>query len=202
MAGSVNSMFLGRENTNLIEFQLELDNLLERIDHLLRGHILQFDKDGNILWKEPENESYKIFNEYGVQEILRVLSMYLNRNTILSNFDEETINFKVYDFSIELTDLIFSKYEEMFYTPEGLTQDEIDESRKSKIKLYMMIVRELVDAVHSAFNRALRGGERESLRSARMVTQNEAGQMMPMVSPMQQQQQKFSVIRPSTWFKK
>ena len=36
-----------------------------------------------------------------------------------------------------------------------------------------MIIRELVDAVHSSFLRALNGGERDSLRQARQITQSE-----------------------------
>ena len=107
------SMFQGDDNSNLIEWQLEMDNILERIDHLLRGHTLEFDKEGNLTWQEPKDKSMCVFNEYGVQEILRVLSMYLNRNTILSNYDETTINWKVYDLGMEISDLIFTKYNEI-----------------------------------------------------------------------------------------
>jgi hypothetical protein len=87
--------------------------------------------------------------------------MYLNRNTILSNYDEPTINWKVFDFGNEMADLFYLKYEAM-----GLKDLE-------KRKLYPIIVRELVDIVHSAYLRALNGGERESLHEQRTVSQQE-----------------------------
>lgn len=158
---SSNTLVAGQQNQdNLIKWQLELDSILERIEHILRG-----DKpkmiNGNMIFIPPSKDEEKIFNDYGVAEIMRILSMYLNRNTILSNYDEETINWKVLDFGYEISDLIFLKYEDM-----GLNTLE-------KRKRYPMIVRELVDSVHSSFLRALNGGERDSLRQARQIHQSE-----------------------------
>lgn len=181
------SILQGQDNSNLIEFQLEMDTLLEKIEHMLRGHILRFDSKGS-RWEVPKNSDYEIFNEFGVQEILRTLSMYLNKNTLLSNYDEETINWKVYDLGIELGDLIFMKYEEM-----GLDTDE-------KRKLYLMVVRQIVDSVHSAYLRALNGGERESLRTARTVTQNEPlGRMNNYQNIMPSRSSGISKILPWNW---
>jgi hypothetical protein len=97
---------------NLIKWQLELDSILERVEHILRGDKPQM-KNGNMLWIMPTKDQEMIFNDYGVSEIMRILTMYLNRNTILSNYDEDTINWKVFDFGNEISDLIFLKYEEM-----------------------------------------------------------------------------------------
>lgn len=163
------SAFASQGNEDLVKWQLELDNILERIDHLLRGHKLQF-KDGNLVWSETDKDDEKIFNDYGVNEVLRILSMYLNRNTILSNYDEEMIELKIFDIGNEIADLILNKYEAM-----GLDS-------KTKMVIYPMIIRELIDIIHSAYLRALKGGERESLREARSVTQS----IMPMNQPFNQ----------------
>lgn len=152
------------DDENLVKWQLELDNILERIDHLLRGHKLTF-RQGNMMWEVPTDKSEVMFNDYGVNEILRILSMYLNRNTILSNYTEDQVELKAYDFGSEVNDLIMFKYESM-----GLNTVE-------KMMRYPMTVRELIDVVHSAYLRALKGGERESLREARSVTQT-----MPLAS--------------------
>ena len=194
LSSQTNSVFMATQDKNLIEWQLELDNILERIDHLLRGHVVTFDADGGLKYSEPKDKRFKIFNEYGVQEILRVLSMYLNRNTILSNYEEEVINMKMLDLSKDLIDLIYLKYEEMFYyksfddwmEEEGYKKYEdmpkelifkinkkVERDLASKEKLYHIIIRFLVDTVHSAYLRALGGGERESLRTARTVSQSE-----------------------------
>ena len=161
MPQTANTIIAGQMNQeNLIKWQLELDSILERIEHILRG-----DKptmiNGNMVFIPATDDKNKIFNDYGVSEIMRILSIYLNRNTILSNYDEDTINWKILDFGKEVSDLIFLKYEEM-----GLDTLE-------KRKRYPMIVREIVDAVHSSFLRALNGGERDSLRQARNIVQNE-----------------------------
>lgn len=177
------------QDKDLIRWQLELDNILERVEHLLRGDELRFDKGGNLIWKVPENPDHILFNEYGVQEILRILSLYLNRNTILSNYDEDTINYKVYDFGMELIDLIFMKYEQM-----GL--DDVQ-----KIKIYPMICREIIDVVHSAYLRALNGGERQSLREARHVSQTLLPPTTTLPGLSGGTHKPFSVFKPSTWGK-
>lgn len=154
------STFTAQLNDNLIQWQLELDSILERVEHMLRGDRVTF-KDGSLIWEPTKENSQKILNAFGVAEIMRVLSLYLNRNTILSNYREEVINAKMFDLGNELADLFFLKYEAM-----GLNSLE-------KRKLYPILVRELVDVVHSAYLRALHGGERESLRESRQVTQSE-----------------------------
>ena len=103
-------------NQNLIQWQLELDSILERVEHMLRGDKPKF-VNGSLIFVSPENDEDRIFTDFGVSEIMRVLSMYLNRNTILSNYDEETINWKILDFGNEIADLIYLKYEMMFSIP-------------------------------------------------------------------------------------
>lgn len=182
-----NTMVSGNQNQdNLIKWQLELDSILERIEHMLRGDKPQF-INGSLIYIPPNDNAERVFNDFGVQEIMRVLSMYLNRNTILSNYDDETINWKVLDFGKEVSDLIFLKYEAF-----GLDTLE-------KRKLYPMIVRQLVDAVHSGYLRALNGGERESLRTARSVAQTEPiGQGgMPMAYPVKER----GMLNPMRWLK-
>lgn len=150
----------GNPQDNLIKWQLELDSILERVEHMLRGDKPKF-INGNLIFIPATDDKEKILNDFGVAEIMRVLSMYLNRNTILSNYDEETINFKVFDFGNEVADLFYLKYEDM-----GLNTLE-------KRKLYPIIIRELVDTIHSSYLRALHGGERQSLHESRQVSQSE-----------------------------
>lgn len=182
-------------NQNLVQWQLELDSILERVEHMLRGDMPKF-VNGSMIFVSPDTSEQKIFTNFGVAEVMRILSMYLNRNTILSNYDEPTINWKVYDFGNEVADLIFLKYEVMFATMtyeeckeklgwgnipwNQLSQEQLlfleKEKRTQaleKRKLYPMIVRELVDVVHSSYLRALNGEERRSLHEARQVSQSE-----------------------------
>lgn len=178
------SMFGMPNDENLIRWQLDLKEDLDRLYHLLKGHQIKEDENGNIIYIEPQSDDLKPFNEFGVQMIMNIMSFYLNRNTLLSNYDEDTINWKVLDFGNEISDLILVRYEEM-----GMNTFD-------KMKMYPMIIRELVDTVHSALLRALNGGERESLRTARTVTQTDR----PLASQLENlQPKKFSIIKPSTW---
>ena len=97
-----NSMFGSVTEDNLIRWQLDLKEDLDKIYHLLKGHIIKEDDDGNVKYVEPEDDNLKPFNEHGVQMIMNILSFYLNRNTLLSNYNEEIINLRVRDFGRKL----------------------------------------------------------------------------------------------------
>ncbi len=183
-ARNSSSSFTRENDENLVKWQLELDNILERIDHIIRGHKLEW-INGNFIWTETKDEKDMIFNKYGASEIMRILSMYLNRNTILSNYDVDQVELKVYDFGIEVSDLIMNKYEDM-----GLDTEE-------KMVRYPMIIRELIDIIHSAYLRALNGEERESLREARTVLQTIPMQNTGM--PMAGQGQARSIFNPARY---
>lgn len=246
-ASASNSFVASSYNNNLIQWQLELDSILERIEHMLRGDKPTWTQ-GNVIWKPPE-ENYllkdnhipdnlppeentiinllntksglpfreisnrteietvrlkkllirleqqriievddgTILNDFGISEIMRILSNYINRNTILSNYDEDTIKEKLYDLGNDLADLIYLKYEKM-----GLRCLE-------KRKLYAIIVREMVDIVHSAYLRALNGGERESLREARQVSQTDTVMPNGVNVYANTQQKERGLLNPMRW---
>lgn len=149
-----------QQDSNLIMWQLELDNILERIEHLLRGDIVKVDKDENVTYDVPKDKSLIILNNYGVQLIMNVTSFYLNRNTILSTYDDGRIKDILYDLGNELADVVYINYEKM-----GM--DTIE--KKSR---YEILILNILHTIESSYNRALSGGERDSLRSARVVTES------------------------------
>lgn len=155
------SIYNQAQDNNLIVFQLELDNILERIEHLLRGDVVEADAEGNIKYVKATDKDLVVLNEYGVQLIMNTISFYLNRNTILSNYSEDRIFEILFDLGNELADLIYQSYEKM-----GL----ITPYKRAR---YIMIVMNILHTVESSYNRALSGMERESLRSARIVTQTQ-----------------------------
>ena len=189
LSSYVHSGMQGQDN-NLIVYQLELDNILERIEHLLKGDIINEDGQGNVTYKKPKNNDLIILNDYGVQLIMNIISFYLNRNTILSNYQPERINEILYDLGNELADLVYINYEKM-----GLNNVE----KKSRSPVLIMNILHIIE---SSYNRALGGNELESLRSARIVTQNQPlgsnqGQMMG-IRP-QQKKHVGGFINPMNW---
>lgn len=162
LGGYAASTIMGQagQNENLIVWQLELDNILERIEHLLKGDVIKTDLDGNLTYEKPEDESLIILNDYGVQLIMNVISFYLNRNTILSTYIDARINNILYDLGNELADVIYINYEKM-----GMDCIE----KKSR---YEILILNILNTIESSYNRAIGGEERESLRTARIVTQS------------------------------
>jgi hypothetical protein len=152
------SSFSTKANEDIIKWQLELNDILERAEHILRGDIPKF-RDGHIVWEENPTPANNPLNAVGVQEIMKILSMYINRNTILSDYSNEEINFKVFDFGRATNNLIFMRDYEF-----GMDTEE-------KRKNYEMLVTELKDIVHSAYKRALDGAEKRSLREMINVSQ-------------------------------
>lgn len=154
------AMMEEQERSMVLE-QLDLSEELERIEHLLRGHIIKRDDNGNTYWDDTITaDCPPSLNEYGVRVIMKYISFYLTKNKLLSFYEAEVIDRKMEDFSIELADLIFMKYREM-----GLDTPE-------KRKMYSVIVREIQDSVHDTYLRAMKGKERESLRKHWNITEN------------------------------
>jgi len=187
------TFFKNEEQDNLIRWQLDIHEELERIEHLLRKHIPKTDKKGKVYFVAPPEEM-QIFNETGINEVLNLLAWYLNKNILLSNFKEDEIKIRCLQFHNYLTDFIFNNYQRF-----GL-------DTKEKIKHFPMIVMNLTNTVEASYNRALNGGERSSLRTARSVIQNEplgmyGGMGGGYGSGMMQQQKRFSLFKPTTWVK-
>lgn len=179
------TIFNDTDSKNLIEFQLDIKEELERIERLLRKHIPKFDAKGRMYYDKPHKED-ELFNERGVNEILNLLAWYLNKNIILSNFSEPDIQIRMEQFGNELIDLIFNNYEAF-----GL-------DNKEKIKYYPIVVMNIINTIEASYYRALNGGERESLRTARSVTQSVDGTGSQMV--LSSMKSKKSIFNPTTWF--
>ncbi len=218
---AASSIFQSNQDGNLIEFQLELDDILKDIYIGLRGLVLtkQIDDDGNetISWIEPRDTRNIIYSDLGANEIRRFLKQFLNRNTILSNYSQEIINQRLELIGNELSDLIYNKYEDMIYRTSvgefekqlgykkgdivhhedmikimAMRQDELND----KLKNYPSTVIPVVFAIESAYNRAIGGEERSSLRKAMMVSQTGQIGNNPYASS---QPKSRSILKPWTW---
>lgn len=103
---------------NLAMQQLDLGPEIDRIYHLISGHEQRRLMDGSEVWAEPEDDRLKIFSDYGAKQIFNYYLFYVTKNTLLSNYQEEQIYIKVFDFGCKLADLIFTRYEDFFYFPK------------------------------------------------------------------------------------
>ena len=142
---------------DLARWQLELNDILDRAEHMLSGDVIQHENN-NIFWIRNPNPKDNPLNDKGVHLLMKILANYVNRNTILSDYTNKELKMKVHLFAQEVNDLLFMKY------------DEIGMDTENKRKEYPMIVMMLKDIVHNCYSRAKLGGERESLRKSMSIT--------------------------------
>ncbi len=127
--------YMQNQEKGMIKEQLDLSEEMERIENLLRGRIIK-KENGKKFWAEPMDNEMVILSEYGIHLILNVISWYINKNTLLSHYDDETILQKMEDFATDLSDTIFMEYEKIFQYPTFEDCQKILEERiENKIKL-------------------------------------------------------------------
>jgi len=123
---------------NLAEAQLDCQDTLDRINHLLNQDVLEINQESKVLeWMPIVEEKKKVLTVEGVRKIMQTMQSYINKETLLSNFDEKTIARRMLEFSLALSALLFMKYEIYFRQPtldecEEVLQQRIDEKIKRK----------------------------------------------------------------------
>ena len=125
------SMMYKDEERSMIKDQLDLSEELEMIEHLLRGDIYKENNLGRGSWNAPDNPDMVILSDYGIHLIMNTIKFYINKNTLLSNYDEETINRKMEDFACDLADTIFMEYEKVFQYPSA---NQVEQELKDRLR--------------------------------------------------------------------
>ena len=120
---------------NLAESQLDVEQTLTKINHLLNQDVLRLNSDNVLDWETMKDETKRVLTGEGVDKIMQIMQSYINKETLLSNFDEDTINRRMLEFSLALSALIFLKYEIFFRQPTiKECHDKLDEKIKTKLK--------------------------------------------------------------------
>jgi hypothetical protein len=153
------------QKDDLTRFQLDISKTKSDISHWLNGDTPEEDDKGKVKWVKNENPDYRVLNEFGRREIMRIVNMYLTKDVILSNLAEEKINQICQDIGEEINDLFFTKYEEI-----GLDND-------SRMKNYSSIIVTIVHIIYITLMRAEGGKERKSVTENRIVNQTEINPM-------------------------
>jgi hypothetical protein len=105
--------YLDNQEKGLVELQLEVDSIKDEILHLLKQDKLET-KNGKTDWHPVKDPNERTLSDWGVDKIMQIIHFYINKNTLLSNFDDKQIMRLMYKFVIELNDLVLLKYEKLF----------------------------------------------------------------------------------------
>ena len=133
---------------NLAEAQLDCNETLSKIYHLLKQDVLAPNDEGILEWKAIEDSKKRVLTEEGVDKYMQVMQSYINKETLLSNFDEKTINRRMLEFSLALSGVIFMKYEIYYRIPsdsecEEVLQTRINEKNERKMTNLRLMNKEI-----------------------------------------------------------
>ena len=171
------SVFSSQKMDDMARYQLELNDLLEQTEHILKGDIVEI-KDKVKVWANNPHPENNPLNAEGVRKVMLELQNYINRHIILGDYEEDDINRIMKDYGKKFANLIFMKYEEM-----GMDTEE-------KRQEYVSLVINVVNLVYASYSRAKNGGERRSLREMISIQQTHQSQGTGMMTPMTMQHQK------------
>lgn len=173
-----------KNEDNLIKYQLEIEQTLLRIERLLRKQVPKRDPvTKNVFYVDcPKNQ---LLNEKGVNEIMNLLSWYVNKEIILSCYTDKQIDKIMSQFGDELADFLYTNLEDF-----GLDTDE-------KQKHYPMIWMNIVNIVDATYRKAVDGKTLDNIKTARVVSQTEPLGNHPMYPSVNKNS--FKLLNPRTW---
>ena len=124
---------LREQQRSWVHDQINLEEEMGMIEHLLRSEVLKRDKKtGATSWVQPTEKEQIVLSDYGVHMFMNTICFYLNKNTLLSNYDPETILYKMEDLSMALADVVFMESEKIFQTPSFEECKKVFEDRINK----------------------------------------------------------------------
>ncbi len=173
------------KNENLITFQIDTAELLDKLEHFYRGEYIGTTKSGETGWIIPEDNEQIPLNPFGVSAMMEIISRYIDKNTSLSHYSEMRIYEILADLGDELNLFILSNYEKM-----GM------DSKFKKTKFRLLIVTTL-HSIESTYRKAIGGETMKEINQSRIITQSDiVGQR---AFPQIPQRKKFNIINPRTW---
>lgn len=159
--GLANANYVNNVDKNIVEFQLDTDVLLEKLERFYKGEYLGYDDNGKPEWKTPKDPELVIFNELGVNSMMEVVTKYIDKNTMLSTYSEERIYEIMADLGDELVLFLLCNYEKV-----GMTTY----FKKTKFRITISTTLHIIE---SAYRRAIRGQTRTDLNQSKIVTQTD-----------------------------
>lgn len=133
--------YLQEQEKNLAEAQLDVETTLKHLYYRLRQEVQTPQDDGTMKWVPLDDKTKRRLTDDGVERIMEIMSFYINKENLLSNFSEEQINRIMLTFRLAFSANILMRYKIYFRSPafeecQAILEKKLDE--KAKIKLYAL----------------------------------------------------------------
>ncbi len=172
------------KNENIIQYQIENIELLEKLEHFYKGEYIGTLKNGEVGWIKPKEENRPL-NDFGVSAMMEIISKYIDKNTTLSYYSEMRIYEILADLGDELVLYVLSNYEKM-----GMK----DKFRKTKFRLLIVTT---IHMIESTYRKAISGKTVEEINQSRIISQSDFVGQRPLSSI--SSKKKFNMFNPRTW---
>ncbi len=171
-ASYLNNIASQKNKDNFLHHQLATEEMLEKLEHYYRGDVMGPDDNGDIIWKEQTDKDLVTLNEFGVTSFMEIITKYIDKNTILSNYKEQRIYEIMGDIGDEMTLFLLCNYEKM-----GMDTY----FKKTKFRL---LITTTLHMIESTYRRALHGNTMEEINQSKVVGQFGMGNNQNLNSPM------------------
>ena len=173
------------KNENIIQYQIENVELLDKLEHFYKGEYIGTLPNGDTGWIKQKDKTQIPLNEFGVSSMMEIVSKYVDKNTTLSYYSEMRIYEILADLGDELILYVLSNYEKM-----GMS----DKFRKTKFRLLIVTTLHMVE---STYRKAISGKTVEEINQSRIISQSDFVGQRPLSQL--QSKKKFSMFNPRTW---
>lgn len=128
-ASAMQQYAMEEKQKSLADAQLEVENTLEKLYHLLKQDVYREVEPGRFDWVAVKDDKKRVLTDEGTERIMQTMNFYINKENLLSNFSEEQINNIMLTFRLALNANFFMKYNTIFRQPSFEECKDILEKR-------------------------------------------------------------------------
>ena len=184
MATGMSAYTSANKNENLIQYQIENMELLEKLEHFYKGEYIGTLKNGDMGWVKPNDKDQIPLNSFGVSALMEIISKYVDKNTTLSIYSEMRIYEILGDLGDELIIYILSNYEKM-----GMDNN----FKKTKFRLLIVTTLHMIE---STYRKSIGGKTIEEINQSKIITQSD---LVGRPFPQGPTKKKFNLFNPRSW---
>ena len=181
---SLSTLDSASRNGNIIQYQIENIELLDKLEHFYKGEYMGTNNKGELDWIKPTDKDQIPLNSFGVSALMEIISKYIDKNTTLSHYSEMRIYEIMADLGDEMVIYVLSNYEKM-----GMDNN----FKKTKFRLLVVTTLHMIE---STYRKAIGGKTMEEINQSRIITQSDSiGR--PFSQPIAKK--KFNLLNPRSW---